>query len=243
MGKHFCRIIGYLRNDTTINVEKRRVATLLSHAKGEKHKSMVDCFSPVSRLYFQGNTSTTSEAPSARKSTSTFDNFIVPVSAAKAEIRWVLKVVDSNFSLRSCLDLNDLFWVTFPDSTTAKNFQLSKTKFGYCINFGVASYFRKLLKEAIEISPFLTILFAESLNGYVQKEQMDIKIRFWCDDKCKVTIRYFDSKFLAHGNVETISSALIGTLDGLDHRYCLMLSIDRPNTNWSVLDKVSSHRQ
>ena len=73
----------------------------------------VDCFTPFSRLYFQGNTSTASEAPSARKSTSTHDNLIVLISAPKAEIRWVLKVVDSNFSLRSCLDLNDLFQVMF----------------------------------------------------------------------------------------------------------------------------------
>ena len=29
-----------------------------------KNKSNVDCFSPVSRVYFQGNTSTASEAPS-----------------------------------------------------------------------------------------------------------------------------------------------------------------------------------
>ena len=42
-----------------------RVAALLSHAQGKKHKSNVDCFPPVSRLYFQGNTSRASEAPSA----------------------------------------------------------------------------------------------------------------------------------------------------------------------------------
>ena len=101
---------------------------LLSYStmlKAKKHNSSVDCFCPVSRLYFQGNTSTASEARSARKSTSTLDNLIVPVSAAKAEIRWVLKVVDPNFSIRSCLDLCQ---VMFPDSAIAKNFQLSKTK-------------------------------------------------------------------------------------------------------------------
>ena len=38
-------------------------------------------------------------------------------------------------------------------------------------------------------------------------------------------------------------NALIETLDGLDKRNCLMLSIDGPNTDWSVLDKVSSHCQ
>ena len=78
-----------------------------------------------------------SEVPSARKSTSTLDNLIIPVSAAKAEIRWVLKVVDSNFSLRSCLDLNDLFRVMFLYSTIAKNFQLRKTKVGITLTLAL----------------------------------------------------------------------------------------------------------
>ena len=64
-----------------------------------------------------------------------------------------------------------------------------------------------------------------------KKEQMDIKIRLWCNDKGKVTTRYLDSKFLACGNAETISSALIKTLDGLGNRNCLILSMDGPNTN------------
>ena len=124
-GKKASEAICAICSNATINAEKMGIAALLSHAQGKKHKSNVDCFSPISRLCFQGNTSTASEVPSARKSTSTLDNSIVPVSAAKVEIRWVLKVVDSNFSLRSYLDLNGLFRVMFPDSTIAKNFQLS----------------------------------------------------------------------------------------------------------------------
>lgn len=115
-------------SNATVNVEKMGVAALPSHAQGITHKSNVDCFSPVSKLYFQGNTFTVSEAPCARKSTSTLGSLIVPVSAAKAKIRSVLRVVDSNLSLRSCLDLNDLFRVIFPDSTIAKNVQLNRTK-------------------------------------------------------------------------------------------------------------------
>ena len=100
-GKKASEAICAICNNATINVKKLGVAALLSHAQGKKHKSNVDFFCPVSRLYFPGNTSTASEAPSARKSTSTLVNLIVPVSAAKAEIRWVWKMVD-------CLDLNDL---------------------------------------------------------------------------------------------------------------------------------------
>ena len=43
--------------------------------------------------------------------------------------------------------------------------------------------------------------------------------------------------------METINIALIETLDELGNRNCLMLSIDKTYTNWSVLDKVSSHGQ
>ena len=108
-GKKASEAICAICNNATIYVEKMGVASYSPMLKAKKHKSNVDCFSPVSKLYFHGNTFTASEALSARKSTSTLDNLIVPGSAAKAEIRWVLKVVDSNFSLRSYLDLNDLF--------------------------------------------------------------------------------------------------------------------------------------
>ena len=169
------------------------VAALPSYTQGKKHKSNVDfffyCFQII--LSRQYNTSTESEALSARKLaiSSKLGNLIIPVSVAKAEIRWVLKEVDSNFSLRSCLDFNDLFRVMFVDGTITKNFQLNKTKREYCIKIVVTSYVRRLSKETTEFSSFLTILFDESLNGYVQKEQRSIKIRFWCDDKCKMTTR------------------------------------------------------
>ena len=94
---------------------------LLPYSAMLKAKKLnVNCFSTVSRLYFQGNNSVASEAP-AGKSILTFDNLIVPVPAAKADIRWVLKVVGSNFSLRSCQDLNDFFRVMLLDRAIAKN--------------------------------------------------------------------------------------------------------------------------
>ena len=263
MGKQFSRINGYLRNDSScgLNLAKKQMKQFVQYVTmlpsilrkwvllpyspilRAKNKSNVDCFSPVSRLYFQGNTSEASEAPSARKSTSTLDNLIVPVSAAKTEVRWVLKMIDFNFPLRSCLYLNDLFQVMLLNSEIAQNFQLSKTKCGHYINFDVAPYVRKILKETMEILHFLTVLFRESLNGYVQKEQMVIKIRFWCNDKCKMTTRYLDSKFLARGYAESISSTLIEALDGLGNRNCLILTMNGPNNNWSVLEKVPSHGQ
>ena len=67
----------------------------------------------------------------------------LPKGMAKvAEIRWVLKVVLSHFSYRSCLDTNKLFKTMFPDSAIVKKFSMSKTKCAYVIHFGIASIFK-----------------------------------------------------------------------------------------------------
>ena len=62
------------------------------------------------------------------------------MSVSKAEIRWVLKVVSSSFSLRSCLSLNALFKEIFSNSKIAENFKPSKTKCGYYPTYGIAPY-------------------------------------------------------------------------------------------------------
>lgn len=69
---------------------------------------------------------------------------------------------------------------------------------------------------------------------------MNIKIWFWSNDEYQVTTRYCDSNFLIHGSIENISNALVETMDELCIKKCIMLSMDRPKTNWSVLDKISS---
>ena len=42
------------------------------------------------------------------------------------------------------------------------------------------------------------ISFDESLNKVLQKEQMDIIVRFWDKEKNKVSSRYLNSQFLGH---------------------------------------------
>ena len=63
--------------------------------KAKKHKSNVDCFSPVSRLYFEGNTSTVSEAPCARKSTSTLQGLTITIKSLS-----MITYVCQNFGVR-----------------------------------------------------------------------------------------------------------------------------------------------
>ena len=74
----------------------------------------------------------------------------VPTSALRSDVLWILKVISSRYSLRSCLGLKELFEVVFFDSEIAKLFKLSKTKCSYFINFELAPYFKDLLVKEVK---------------------------------------------------------------------------------------------
>ena len=130
------------------------------------------------------------------KNQSAIDNMLTKESVPHAEIRWVLKTVESKFLLRSCEGTNASFLEMFPDSKIAYSFSLSRIKCNFILNFGLAPFFKTILLIEIKKSPYFTTIFDESLNKKPQRRQMDILIRFWDEDNKKVDIRYFDSLFL-----------------------------------------------
>ena len=78
---------------------------------------------------------------------------------------------------------------------------LSKTKYSYLINFGLAPYFKhhKLLL-AVKALPFYNVLFVESMNSVLLEEQMDIYVRICDSENSLVKTRYFDSQFMYRVN-------------------------------------------
>ena len=93
------------------------------------------------------------------------------VRALDAEICWVvLKIVMIHASCKSCLDLNELFMVMFPNDDIAPNFKMSMTKVSYMIVYCIAEYFHRSLLSLLEKSPFFTPLFVESLNDILNKD-------------------------------------------------------------------------
>ena len=173
----------------------------------------------------------------------TIGMYSTPLSVAHAEIRWSMKVIMSHFSLRSCLDINNLFQSMFPDSQIAQQFSLSKTKCGYYINYGLAPYYRELLIDKIKQSPFFTVLFDESLNKVLQQEQMDAHIRYWCVNTNRVKSRYLDSQFFNRPNADNITKGIYDALKCIPKEGMIHLSMDGPSTNWLVLDKVQERRK
>ena len=52
-------------------------------------------------------------------------------------------------------------------------------KLKYVTNHGLYPYYKDLLKDDILKSPFIVVMFDESLNQVLQCSEMDIFIRFW----------------------------------------------------------------
>ena len=110
-------------------------SSLDSHAVSAKHKERLKERESLSALYFVEQpvvnqvaicSSNTSVINNGQQD---LDSLILPLAVSHDEIRWVFKVVLSNASLRSCLDLSELFKSMFSDSAIASAFQQVKRSF------------------------------------------------------------------------------------------------------------------
>ena len=184
-----------------------------------------------------------SQTNTATSSIQTKINSSVASNVLDAEIRWCLKLIESHGSYRSCLDLNRLFSKMFPDSEIASKIKLSKTKSSYIIPHGIAPYFFSMLVKDINTSPYYSLSYDESLNTLLQKEQMDVQIRYWSEEKVCSETRYFTSKFFYRPNADTIMNQILDASSPLDNSRLSMLGQDGPSTNLLVLEKMHRHRE
>ena len=62
---------------------------------------------------------------------------------------------------------------------------------------------KKLLWD-VQKSPVHTLLFDESFNAELQNNQMDVQVRYWCDETDRIQSRYLTSLFMGHGKAENL---------------------------------------
>ena len=189
------------------------------------------------------NQPSTSNQPTTSTQVATSTPTDVAVGALDAEIHWALKVVMMHASYRSCLDLNQLIKVIFSDNDIAKKFQMSKTKVSYVIIFGLVDYFHNSLTTLAKKSLFYSLLFDESLNKVINKEQMDLQIRFYDDTVVEVLTRYLDSHFVYRPSAVNLNNEIIDAIKNLDQAKMSMLGMDGPNVNWLIFDKLNGERE
>lgn len=198
--------------DKTINLSNMGRVALMSHAKGpiheknllkrSKHSAQFQSTFQTTNLSatnrgilitktFNSTPPVSSESQPLMPSTSVSVNprvtqFVKKDEVSKAEILWILHVIEHHLSYNSCAAISSTLAKMFTDSAIATQVKLSPSKIAYAVSFGLAPYFSNALVECINKSSHFSACFDESLNKVVQHGQMDIWIRFWNIEASKV---------------------------------------------------------
>ena len=162
--------------------------------------------------------------------------------ATKAEIRWSIDVVLSNYSFNSVSNKSDLFCKMFPDSKIAENFSCGKTKCSYVVCFGRAPYFKGILTEILCNVEYILALFDELFNKTSKRGQMDMHVRCWDNNHNYVATRYYHSQFIGKASAKDVFEYFSACLPGISESKLLQVSSDGPNVNLSFLDLLEEDR-
>ena len=228
-----------------IKIDSGGVSCLISHTKSNKLIDLDKSSCLYSSLYFKKKeapissdsttvTKSTAKDKASSNRNTTLENLRVPLSSTEAEIRWVLKVVTAQFTFHSCLDVKHLFISMFGEQQVLSKFSLSKAKYTYIINYGIAPYFKESLTHCIKESLSYSTLFDESLNSKMQEQQMDIQIRFWDTQNHCVKTQYYDSQFLYRPNADNLYQCINTGISQLPKQQMIQLSMDGPNKLESI---------
>ena len=101
--------------------------------------------------------------------------------------------------------------------------------------FRTAPHFKDLLVKEIKVANIFVVSFGDSFNKVLQKEQMDVQFRCWNEAAKQVNTSIFYSQFSKRPNAKNLFDCLMSSLNNFLLERLLQLSMDGPNTNWSVL--------
>ena len=198
------------------------IGAIKKHIATDGHKDKMKCYQdailvfqrrkPVNNDAVAADNDTMQPGPARTFSSISPSNLIAAhftaTSGTNAEIIWALNCVVKGYSDRSNEDFGDILTAMCPTSPEAKCFKMERNKLKYVVNHGVYPYFREELDRDVDKSPFIAIMFDESLNEIVQQSEMDVLICFWDIDRHKVSSQFYDSQFLSHTSHLDVWSSL-----------------------------------
>ena len=231
-------ICNYCSKD--VNIANMGEAALTSHMKGKKPDQSIKSLIPPTPAITPGNVSDCSNEAGQQKP---IDKMLINASTLEAEIRWVLNIIYSKYSMNSSTDSGKLFSAMFPDSDIAKLFQCGRTKIGYVATYGLAPYFQNELLSTLSTVPYYTVSFDESLNPIFQKGQMDLLVRFWDDKADMVRTRYLKSEVMGRSTANDVLQTFLSGISDIDKSKILQVSSDGPNVNLLFLFNLTEQRK
>ena len=208
------------------------VGAIKKHMPAGGHKDKMKCCQDATALFQRrkpinsgavvADNDNMQPAP-ARTSSSTSSADLItahfnPTSVINAEIIWALNCVVKGYSDRSNdgFKRGDILRAMCLTSPEAKYFKMGCNKLKYVENYRLYPYFIKELDCGIDKSPFITIMFDESLNKIVQQSEMDVHVRFWDVDRHKFSSWFHDSQFLGHTTRLDVLSSLEDSVKKID---------------------------
>ena len=151
--------------------------------KGKKHKqkTLSDPSASKQKTLMFASTSdatggTTTKKDNKEKGQHTLNTAMLTEDTVKTEITRSLEVLKNKYYYRSCASKSSLFAEMFKNSKIGHSFTLGKTKCSYVICYSIAPYRKDLLMGILERTVFVVILFDETFNSSVKKDQMDMHI-------------------------------------------------------------------
>ena len=151
-------------------------------------------------------------------------------------------MVMNHQSARSSNCVSNVFGKMFEGDPIAQEFSMAKDKASYLIVFGIFPYCLVKLTQTIQSLPYFTIIFDESFNEVLNKSQLDIFVRYFCDVENQVKSRYMTSEFMSGGNAADIDKHLRTGLKEFDLSKLVSVSMDGPNVNLKFLRDFISRR-
>ncbi|CAH0563016.1 unnamed protein product [Brassicogethes aeneus] len=247
----FCKIC-----KKNVDISNMGVSALKSHMKSVKHIKLTTAINSTTNVaqYFQNhqlsNSSLGIEKPSSsenksrvvpEKTLSLQEKGLISEAVLKSEIIWTINMVLKHYSFNSSKNNGKLFSAMFPDSEIAKSFACGATKMAYTLCFGISPFIKEKLLSKIRKSKHFTAYFDGSVDKYLQKDQIDVIIRFW--DESQITSRYMSSAFLGHAKASDIIKAIKNEIAELNSQKLLQIGMDGPNVNLKVLKEFVDQRR
>ena len=116
-----------------------------------------------------------------------------------------VKHVISGYSDDSMTRSWQFFKVMFATSKIACTVQVGSNKLKYIVKFGLAPYFKDILKSEIAASEWFLISFDESSNKEIQGFEMNFVIHFWNSAINKVHFRFWGSMLFGRATAKDLA--------------------------------------
>jgi hypothetical protein len=216
-----------------LTIKDMGVTAITQHIKTAKHKNNMEKTTQPTLGQFLVKT----EAPEPSTSQ---DVWSLKELTSRAEIIAAMFFCAGNTPFATADGLVPGYQHMLPDSTIAKNMTLGSNKMSYLIAHGLGPFFSaQTVGEINKSKAFFTLHFDETMNAQVKK-QMDVLVRFWCEGKGEVQVRYLSSIMFGHAKAVDVVQELMGILEknAIPLKLLLSLGMDGPNVNKSIKGKI-----